>query len=99
MAHALPAEFIAPATHFVAHPLAVLLRHLLPPLAALIAQPLAVFGRRLLPLLAHFLPHLATLIGWQLGMHGSREPDRGRQSEHQVQNPSPNKHLQPSPLQ
>lgn len=99
MAHALPAEFIASAAHFVAHPLAVLLRHLLPPLAALLAHPLAVFGRHLLPLLAHFLPHLATLIGWQLGMHCSREPDRGSQSEQQVQHPSPNKHLQPSLLQ
>lgn len=64
-------------THFIAHPLPVILRHLPPLLTAVITEPLAVALRHLPPLLTHFLTHLAALVRRHLCVHGSRYSRKG----------------------
>jgi hypothetical protein len=65
------------AAHFIAHPLAIVLRHLPPLLPAVVTKPLAVVLRHLPPLLTHFLTHLATLVRRHLRLHGSRHSRKG----------------------
>ena len=64
-------------THFIAHPLAVVLRHLPPLLTAVLTEPLAVVLRHLPPLLTHFLTHLAALVRRHLCVRGSRYSRKG----------------------
>jgi len=75
--------------HFVAHPLAVFLRHPLPPLGSL-----TVFLRHPLPLFAHFLAHLATLVRRYLRVHGPGDSRQGRQHEQHARHHPPDKHFQ-----
>jgi len=74
--------------HFIAHPLAVFLRHPLPPLGSL-----AVFLRHPLPLFAHFLAHLATLVRRYLRVHGPGDSRQGRQHEQHARHHPPDKHF------
>ena len=64
-------------THFIAHPLPVILRHLPPLPAAVVAEPLVVALRHLPPLLTHFLTHLAALVRRHLCVRGSRYSRKG----------------------
>jgi len=80
------------AAHFVTHPLAVFLRHLRA-LALFTAHLLAIVLRRLLPLFAHFLTHLAALVGRYLGMDRPCDNRPGCQHEQQARHLSPNQHL------
>jgi len=75
--------------HFVTHPLAVFLRHPLPPLGSLtflLWHPL--------PLLAHFLAQLATLVRRNLRVHGPGDSRQGRQHEQHARHYPPDKHFQ-----
>jgi len=80
------------AAHLVAHPLAVFLRHLRA-LALFAAHLLAIVLWFLLPLFAHFLTHLAALVGRHLGMHRSCDNRAGCQHEQQVRHFSPDQHF------
>jgi membrane-associated phospholipid phosphatase len=79
------------AAHLIAHPLTVFLRHL-PALALFAAHLLAIGLRRLPPLFAHFLTHLAALVGRYLGMRRPGDNRPGCQHEQQAHYPSPDQH-------
>ena len=79
--------------HLVSHALTVFLRHLPLPMA-LVTHALAVVLRCLPPLFAHFLAHLAPLVGGHLGINCSGDSRKGCQHEQQARHPWPDEHLQ-----
>ena len=83
---------VATPPHLVTHPLAVLLRHLLPALATLVAEALPILLRHLLPLLTHFLAHLAALVRRQLRVHRSGDREKRGQHQHHTHELLPGKH-------
>ena len=86
------------ATHFLAQPLAILGRHLLPALAPFLMQAVAFVRRHRPPLLAHLLAHLAPLVGRHLRMRhrgDCRKDSRRQEHRHEV---SPRGHYREFPL-